>query len=299
VLLSAVSCGLRHLATTPTDGLPRMADFAQWVIAAEPTLGWESGMFLTTYQANRAGANDLALDASLVGQALLSFIEPGATWTGTAKELLEQLNEKYPYQKEQRGWPANARSLSNAIRTIATNLRAAGFAVPSQPKRSNRARTWDIHRSEDTGNFASPPSLASPKDEKPENKPPRAAEKGDAKGDARSDGDAKVTQAQMPLAPDVSCDSDASDTSDARIRTIPFDRERDSAADVLTMLDLQPGVGIGIAPNVTLHIVDAGQVAMQSNASVSAAASIALGERDDADVKENSGDGGRRKRWSA
>jgi putative DNA primase/helicase len=65
------------------------------------------------------------------------------------------------------------------------------------------------------------------------------------------------------------------------------DSEQDSAADVLTLIDLQPGVGIGIAPNVTLHIVDSGPVTMQSNSALVAAAEV---------VK--SGEGGK-KRWAS
>jgi hypothetical protein len=45
-------------------------------------------------------------------------------------------------------------------------------------------------------------------------------------------------------------------------------------APLLTVIDCQPGVGIGIAPNVALHIVDAGRVAMQSNSALVATADV-------------------------
>jgi hypothetical protein len=65
-LLDAVSAGLRNYDTIRLEKLPRMADFAKWA-AAEPALGWKPGAFLRAYAANRDMANEMTLDASLVG----------------------------------------------------------------------------------------------------------------------------------------------------------------------------------------------------------------------------------------
>jgi len=59
-LLDVVSAGLRNLPSVQLDRLPRMADFAAWVTACEPALGWTAGSFLTAYTGNRADANELA-----------------------------------------------------------------------------------------------------------------------------------------------------------------------------------------------------------------------------------------------
>ena len=52
-LLNAVSTALRNLPTIRLANLPRMADFATWVVAAEPALGIPPGSFLKAYNENR------------------------------------------------------------------------------------------------------------------------------------------------------------------------------------------------------------------------------------------------------
>lgn len=130
-LLDAVSMALRNESTTRLERFPRMADFARWIVAAEPALPWPSGTFLNAYAANREAANDLTLDASLVSQALRDFARDlNGTWSGTASELLKMLTEQVDdATTRQKGWPANGRSLSNALRRLAPNLRAAGVAI--------------------------------------------------------------------------------------------------------------------------------------------------------------------------
>jgi len=145
-LLNAVSAALRRLPTIAEKNLPRMADFAKWVIAAETALPWEPGIFLDAYRKNRAAANTLALDASLVGQAMLDLVPAGSEWKGTSKELLAALNAKEPQHEKKPGWPATARAMSDAIRLIAPNLRAVGFTVPDDPKKANRGNVWQFTR---------------------------------------------------------------------------------------------------------------------------------------------------------
>ncbi len=137
---------LRRLPTTAVKNLPRMADFAKWVIAAETALPWEPGAFLEAYRANRAAANTLALDASLVGQAMLELIPAGGEWKGTSKELLAALNAKAPQNEKKPGWPGTARAMSSALRIIAPNLRGEGFSIPDDTKRARQGNVWHITR---------------------------------------------------------------------------------------------------------------------------------------------------------
>jgi hypothetical protein len=65
-LLTAVNGALAKVATVKLDRLPRMADFALWVAAAEPALGCPEGAFLEAYTGNREQANELALEAALI-----------------------------------------------------------------------------------------------------------------------------------------------------------------------------------------------------------------------------------------
>jgi hypothetical protein len=144
--------------------LPRMADFAVWVIAAEPAIGWPDGSFLAAYTRNRASAHELALEsASIVPPLLRLPIE----WEGTAGELLEQLiplvGEKVTKRED---WPANPRALSGQLRRLAPDLRSIGVEVTFAP-RSGQRRSITITRAEVSGerpSSASRPSQEHPSD---------------------------------------------------------------------------------------------------------------------------------------
>ena len=129
-LLDAVSAGLRNEANVRLDRLPRMADFALWVTACEPALGWAPGAFLAAYTANRSLANNAAIEASIIGPVLQAFMATRSTWQSTSTELLAELEEvaddKTRHRKE---WPGSPRKLSGDLRRIAPNLRAAGIDV--------------------------------------------------------------------------------------------------------------------------------------------------------------------------
>ena len=56
-LLTAVSSAIRNLPDIKLEQLPRMADFARWVVAAEPALAWEPGSIPESlYQKPDAGS---------------------------------------------------------------------------------------------------------------------------------------------------------------------------------------------------------------------------------------------------
>jgi len=142
-LLDAVSAALRQLATVQVSPLPRMADFAIWVTAAAPTLGWEAQDFLDAYTSNREDANAVALESSAVAHAVHTLATGPDGWEGTATALLETLNAQAPLGRQNpRDWPKNARALSAVLRRLAPNLRAVGIAITfardSDPLRTRR-----------------------------------------------------------------------------------------------------------------------------------------------------------------
>lgn len=139
-LLDAISAALCSVATGKVDKLPRMADFAVWITAAETALGWKPGDFMDAYTGNREAANELTLEASPIAPFVQKLAKIG--FTGTASELLERLNIlAADEQRRQKGWPANARALSGSLRRIAPNLRAVGVNVEFLGnKGSNRNR---------------------------------------------------------------------------------------------------------------------------------------------------------------
>src|SRR5207249_5626813 len=64
-LLDGASAAMRNLPNV-RGGAPRMADFARWVVAAEPGLGWMPGAFAAAYGGNRLESLELALEADPV-----------------------------------------------------------------------------------------------------------------------------------------------------------------------------------------------------------------------------------------
>ena len=72
-LLDAVSAALRHLATVQISPLPRMADFARWVTAAAPALGWEARAFLDAYTQNHNDVHTVAVEGSAVAHAVYTL----------------------------------------------------------------------------------------------------------------------------------------------------------------------------------------------------------------------------------
>lgn len=129
-LLDGVASALRRLDATRLERLPRMADFARWVTAAEPGLGVEPHAILAAYDSNRAAANEIAVDVSSIGGPVRELVADGGSWAGTATELLEALGRRVgDAAKGQRGWPRSARALSGILRRLAPNLRALGVEI--------------------------------------------------------------------------------------------------------------------------------------------------------------------------
>jgi len=147
-LLDAVSTAIRNLPRIELDHLPRMADFAAWVAAAEPALGWEAGQFMEAYGGNRESANSLAIESSPVGPAVVGLMYARGTrgWSGIARELLAELEDHHSDEKtrNRRDWPKGPRAMGAALRGIAPNLRASGVSVAFYEP-SGRSKRRIIH----------------------------------------------------------------------------------------------------------------------------------------------------------
>src|SRR5262249_36585734 len=87
-LFDILACALRNAPAVALPFLPRMADSAKWVTAAEPALGWQPGTFLAAYDASQDEVNDVALDAFPIVDALRQLMADRGSWEGKASELL-------------------------------------------------------------------------------------------------------------------------------------------------------------------------------------------------------------------
>jgi hypothetical protein len=129
-LLDAVSMALARRNEVVLPTLPRMADFAKWVVAAEPALPWPEGAFLAAYMQERERATETLLEADTVASAIRQLMERTLEWSGTATELLDILGgyvtERVSKSKQ---WPDTAQMLGLRLSYAGPSLRAVGIEV--------------------------------------------------------------------------------------------------------------------------------------------------------------------------
>lgn len=129
-LLDAVSTALRRLPDTKLDRLPRMADFAKWVAAAEASLPWKAGEFMRAYAGNQFEAVATAVEFDPAAVAIREFMNDRELWKGRAKELLDALESVTDERMRKLGkWPKSAESVGRRLRRIAPLLRGIGIIV--------------------------------------------------------------------------------------------------------------------------------------------------------------------------
>jgi hypothetical protein len=150
-LFGAVSVALRNLSGTKLGRLPRMADFALWVSAAEEALGWEKGSFIRIYNDNRGDANRQALETSPVAAAVWKLMQREDQWCGTPTQLLGALAGVSGEDKKRPEWlPSAPNGLSFAMKRLAPALRTIGIqAEDYREPTSDRRRMWRISHIEE------------------------------------------------------------------------------------------------------------------------------------------------------
>ena len=135
-LLTAISEALRNLDSVNIVGLPRMADFAKFVVAAEPALGLESGAFLAVYDRNRQNAHSLVLEDSPLADVLRQYCDEKAVngrhfaESILLKELLSELiKQAGDTRSSEKKFPKTSKTLRNNLERINPNLREAGIII--------------------------------------------------------------------------------------------------------------------------------------------------------------------------
>lgn len=209
-LLDAVSTGLARLDEVHLEDPPRLADFAEWVEACAPALGWAPGEFLDAYRENQTHANALTLEASPIAAAVRAVAAVG--FDGTASELLAELAGRVDEaDTRKRSWPGNARALSADLRRIQPNMRAEGVLIDFDRDGSRRTIRVGTYSSV-TCVIASQPRSQS-------------GIAGDATADSLASPDPALASSASPARPlrhpqsRSQSENDASDANDARSRT--------------------------------------------------------------------------------
>lgn len=135
-----------------------MADFAKWVVAAEPALGWRPGTFLNAYSENREAAVETFLESHVVGVAVSNLIGERLEWTGTATDLLRELQDHSEDSKANPVWPKTPRGLSGQLRRASPALRLVGVEVtfPGRRQILIRKKTETTVKTDTTAGTATP-----------------------------------------------------------------------------------------------------------------------------------------------
>lgn len=121
-LLDAVVIAKRNESAVRLSHAPRMADFARFMVAAAPAVGWSGDEALAAYEDNRAAANETTLDSS----PLIAPLRELGEFEGSATELLEALVDIVgDGAARAKTWPKSPSALSGALRRLAPNLRRA------------------------------------------------------------------------------------------------------------------------------------------------------------------------------
>ena len=117
---------------------PRMADFARIVAAVDKVLGTEGLAHYLTKQTSMAAD-------SLDGDNFITALAKIDTFNGTAAELLDKITPDKP----PKGWPANARSVTQRLRRQAPVMRKAGWRVTDDGGQNHqKVVEWTLTRPE-------------------------------------------------------------------------------------------------------------------------------------------------------
>jgi hypothetical protein len=133
-LLYAVSVALANAHRVALPSLPRMADAAKWVAAAESALAIPAGGFLAALASNREEAVLQGLDADPVASAVQALLATQESWQGTATELLDVLSAEVP-EAILRGrgtWPSTPSALGDRLKRVTPILRHVGIEVEAR-----------------------------------------------------------------------------------------------------------------------------------------------------------------------
>jgi hypothetical protein len=127
--------------------------------AAAPAFGWTAADMLAALEENRANAVALVIEADPVAAAVQALAAAREPWTGTAAELLAEVNQRTSAERQrEREWPKDATRLSARLRRVSPALRRAGVEVVQ--RRNHAGRSVPITAAERLS--ASPASPAAP-----------------------------------------------------------------------------------------------------------------------------------------
>lgn len=141
-LFDAVSTALRRRNAVELAEKPRMADFAEWVAAAEPALPMEEGRFMEAYEANLTEAAEMLVKQNQVALEIFRLLGnlSSHTWEGTTEELRRKITSRVRARGDSaRDIPQNPQGMTAALRRALPPLKKIGLV-------KSDARDHESHR---------------------------------------------------------------------------------------------------------------------------------------------------------
>jgi hypothetical protein len=213
-LLDATVCALRRKHEVRPKRLPRLADHARWVTAAEPALGWKDDHYLSVFDRARIEGVETVLESSQIFDPVKKVAASG--FEGSATDLLAQLSghvdEKVTRRKD---WPTSPRALSGELRRLAPSLRRIGISIDRERTNDRRViKIWKEDAQKGDAKDRHDRHDRHAEGEKPGPARENAAKQRDANDAGVTQGDASVTQGAPPKPPENGA-YDGRDANDA------------------------------------------------------------------------------------
>lgn len=144
-LCDAIALAMLRKDEVKQNATARLADFHRFSLAAEPAFG-APGAFEDGLRRAELEAAEIAIAASLVGEAVVSFMANRRAWSSAPTDLLEALRREASLETTSaRGFPKTAAHLSADLKRIAHALRRVGVHVVFS-RSGQRGRWIELHK---------------------------------------------------------------------------------------------------------------------------------------------------------
>ncbi|MDY6773618.1 MAG: hypothetical protein SVS85_00330, partial [Candidatus Nanohaloarchaea archaeon] len=145
-IFDTMSDAIRLKEGVDLDWRPRMADIAEWGEAIARAMGYNEYEFLRAYQRNIDANNLEALEAHILGEAVLKLMEDRKDWDASPSRTLEKLNEvaeEHGINTNQKKWPGGPQWVWKRLNEIKANLQEVGLRV-ERDRRGDESGTRTI-----------------------------------------------------------------------------------------------------------------------------------------------------------
>ena len=168
-IFAFISSALKGRDKVRLERKPRLADFAEWVVAAEQGMNLE-GQFLKVYFDNLKNSDEEASEVSVMVYALQVLLRSQVSWIGRITDLFNELNDLRDItdeMKRSKAWRDSALKMRNEIKRNISTLKVVGISVDFKFTRESGTgnRLMKIQRLENFVNELSQPSQLSQKPE--------------------------------------------------------------------------------------------------------------------------------------